>query len=68
MSIHVFHVYVATAYFRPSLSYHLPLRALFCLFLSGHLGQVLLYILELFHANVKDGNRNQKRSPETESQ
>ena len=31
-------------YFRPSLSYHLPLRPLFCLFLSGRLRQVLLYI------------------------
>ena len=29
-------------YFRPSLSYHLSLRSLFCLFLSGHLRQVLL--------------------------
>ena len=31
-------------YFRPSLSYHLPLRSLFCLFLSGRLRQVLLYV------------------------
>ena len=30
-------------YFRPSLSYHLPIRYLFCLFLSGRLTQVLLY-------------------------
>ena len=30
-------------YFRPALSYHLPLRSLFCFFLSGHLRQVLLY-------------------------
>ena len=30
-------------YFRPSLSYHLSLRSLFCLFLSGCLRQVLLY-------------------------
>ena len=30
-------------YFRPSLSYHLSLRSLFCLFLSGRLKQVLLY-------------------------
>ena len=30
-------------YFRPSLSYHLFLRPLFCLFLSGCLRQVLLY-------------------------
>ena len=29
--------------FRPSLSYHLLLRSLFCLFLSGRLRQVLLY-------------------------
>ena len=29
-------------YFRPSLSYHLPLRPLFCIFLSGCLKQVLL--------------------------
>ena len=31
-------------YFRPSLSYHLTLRSLFCLFLSNHLRQVLLYV------------------------
>ena len=30
-------------YFWPSLNYHLSLRPLFCLFLSGHLRQVLLY-------------------------
>ena len=30
-------------YFRPSLSYHLSLISLFCLFLSGRLRQVLLY-------------------------
>ena len=29
-------------YFRPSLSYHLPLRLLFCLVLSGRLSQVAL--------------------------
>ena len=32
------------SYFRPSLSYHLPLRPLFCPFLSGRLGQVLLLL------------------------
>ena len=32
-------------YFRPSLSYHLSLRPLFCLMLSGRLRQVLLYKL-----------------------
>ena len=31
-------------YFRPSLSYHLSLRSLFCLFLSGRLRKVLLYL------------------------
>ena len=35
-------------YFWPSLSYHLSLRPLFCLFLSGRLKQVLLY-----HSNIK---------------
>ena len=30
-------------YFRPSLSFHLSLSSLFCLFLSGCLRQVLLY-------------------------
>ena len=32
-------------YFRPSLSYHLSLRSLFCLFLRGHLRHVLLYVI-----------------------
>ena len=32
-------------YFRPSLSYHMSLRSLFCLFLIGRLRQVLLYCL-----------------------
>ena len=31
--------------FRPSLSYHLSVGSLFCLFLSGRFTQVLLYIL-----------------------
>ena len=31
-------------YFQPSLSYHLPIRPLFCLFLSACLRQVLLHI------------------------
>ena len=34
-------------YFQPSLSYQLSLRPLLCLFLSGRLGQVLLYIQDL---------------------
>ena len=34
-------------YFRPSLSYHLSLRPLFCLFLSGHFAQVLLIAEQL---------------------
>ena len=37
-------------YFQSSLSYHLSLRSLFCLFLSGRLRQVLLY-LYLFQGN-----------------
>ena len=35
-------------YFWPSLSYHLSLRSLFCLILSGRFRQVLLYYLFLF--------------------
>ena len=31
-------------YFRPSLTYHLSLSSLFCLFLSGRLRQILLYV------------------------
>ena len=31
-------------YFRPSFSYHLSLRSVFCLFLSGRIRQVLLYL------------------------
>ena len=31
-------------YFRPTLGYHLLLRSLFCLFLSGRFTQVLLYV------------------------
>ena len=30
-------------YFRPSLSYHLSIKSLFCLILSGRFTQVLLY-------------------------
>ena len=37
-------------YFRPSLSYHLSLSPLFCLFLSGRLRQVLLFI----ESNISD--------------
>ena len=32
-------------YIRPSLSYHLSLRFLFCLYLSGHFTQVLLCLV-----------------------
>ena len=32
-------------YFRPSLSYPLSQRPFFCLFLSGHLIQILLYFI-----------------------
>ena len=34
-------------YFRPSSSYHLSLRPLFCLFLSGCLKQVFLYVYQI---------------------
>ena len=33
-------------YFRPALSYHLSLRSLFCLCLSGRFRQVILYVLK----------------------
>ena len=39
-------------YFRPSLSYYLSLRFLFCLFLSGQFTQVLLYIY-IYASSVK---------------
>ena len=35
-------------YFRTSSSYHLSLRSLFCLFLSGRFTLVLLYILTFY--------------------
>ena len=35
-------------YFGPAISYHLSLRPLFCLFLSGRFRQVLLYIFGTF--------------------
>ena len=35
-------------FFLPSLSYHLSLRSLFCLFLSGRLRQVILYKSSVF--------------------
>ena len=38
-------------YFRPSLSYHLSLRPLFCQFLSGRLRQVLLYVCSYIRIN-----------------
>ena len=47
-------------YFRPSLSYYLTFRSLFCLFLSGRLRQVLLYYdcgILCFHA-LKEFNLN----------
>ena len=43
-------------YFRPSLSYHLSLRPLFSLFLSGCLRQVFLYLdVTIFHLHLKVG-------------
>ena len=40
-------------YFRPALIYHLSLRFLFCLFLSDHLRQVLLYYANYSLLNLK---------------
>ena len=42
-------------YFRPSLSYHLSIRPLFCLFLSGRLRQVLLYIFSVMEIGTSIG-------------
>ena len=39
-------------YFGPSLSYHLSLKVLFCVFLSGRLRQVLLYIIILYEGSI----------------
>ena len=42
-------------YFQPSISYHLSLRSVFCLFLSGRLRQVSLYnaqSVDFFHKSV----------------
>ena len=44
LSLNAGHQESILQYFRPSVSYHLSLRPLFCLFLSGCLRQVLLYI------------------------
>ena len=50
-------------YFRPSLSYHFPLRPLFCLFLSGRLRQVLLYDPTEFTVHVCKLCREQAGQP-----
>ena len=44
-------------YFWPSLSYHLPLRPLFCLFLSGHLRQVSLYFMQYLNTSLSSEQR-----------
>ena len=41
-------------YFRPLLSYHLSLRSLFCLFLSGRFTQVLLYLKYIIWCAVNE--------------
>ena len=38
-------------YFRPSLSYHFPLRPLFCLFLSGRLRQEFTVLMLTEHSH-----------------
>ena len=54
-------------YFRPSLSYHLSLRLLFCLFLSGRLRQVLLYFRHiLFACNWQKPFLNQRKENDLE--
>ena len=45
-------------YFRPSLSYHLSLRSLFCLFLSGLFTQVLLYSILFFRTDDSGMDRH----------
>ena len=40
-------------YFGPSFSYHLSLRSLFCIFLSGHFTQALLYSAQTFAYQTK---------------
>ena len=45
-------------YFQPSLSYHLSLRSLFCLFLCGRLRQVLLYMCYCYCYFLSDSNHN----------
>ena len=50
-------------YFRPSLSNHLSLRSLFCLFLSGRFTQVLLtYVSFIVHAEYSACIVAQKRT------
>ena len=51
-------------YFRPSLSYHLSLRPLFCLFLSGRFTHVLLYrVLALTLVHTFNMLQNSIRAP-----
>ena len=50
-----------SANFRPSLSYHLSLISMFCLFLSGRLRQVLLYTKHLREMEAKQ-ERTQTRN------
>ena len=61
-------------YFRPSLSYRLLLRSLFCLFLSGRLTQVLLYTYFIFLAQnmtastrSRINTRTPTRTPRTQT-
>ena len=49
-------------YFRPSLSYHLSLRPLFLLFLSGRLRQVLLYFYTNFRFLQSDFYKASKKT------
>ena len=49
-------------YFRPSLGYRLPLNPLFCLFLSGRLRHVLLYVQRRFKSACASAKSDQSLS------
>ena len=55
-------------HFRPSLSYHLSLRSLFCLFLSGRLRQVLLYFISgsrWYRVDTESSEREKSKNDQT---
>ena len=48
-------------YFRPSLSYHVSLTSLFCLYLSGYFTHVLLYSLKMSERPTSPSSKNKKK-------